>query len=69
MPAHQNANAICNTLESNGKPSTAVEWRAKQGATRCIAVDYVVGLAVSTEALVKHSAAMLGVYIYASNNH
>ena len=76
MPSHASLAAIETSLKSDGRPVTAIEWRANRlddalakaaagNDPLCCAVAKVFGEA---EALVKHEAAVLGVVTYAANH-
>jgi hypothetical protein len=77
MPAHQSAAAIGQKIKSNGHPTTSLEWRAnrlvdglaKLAARKNATPSATLKLVNSAEALVRHTAAQLGVATFNANNH
>ena len=77
MPAHQGIGAIGVALKSDGRPITALEWRAnrlvdaiaKLEATRGMAPEGTISLLNSAAALVRHTAAQMGTATHLANNH
>ena len=77
MPAHQSAAMIGQKTKSNGHPTTSLEWRANRlvdGLAKLAAKSSAASAATqrlvnSAEALVRHTAAQLGVATFNANNH
>ena len=76
MPAHHPACRIGRALKSNGRPVTALEWRAnwlvdalvKNAAARGAAPKAHIKLLESADALVKHCLGQLGAATFDANN-
>jgi hypothetical protein len=76
MPSHGSLATIGSAIKSDGRPLTAIEWRANRLADAlakaaaneplCHVAYRLLGRA---EALVKHEAAVVGVVTQAANNH
>ena len=77
MPAHQTASCVGNRTKSDGTLITSLEWRANRlvdGLAKLAASDGATPASTATllgsaEALVRHSAAVLGAATHNANNY